>query len=101
MTDTTSTTAQPEGVKLIEQIASCADDLATPQAIAAEKPLLARIPTRVRGGIYEAGKAFGLIAAAGLAVAGTFEGKTQLYVIAGAGLLLSLSSWISKANLSS
>jgi hypothetical protein len=85
----------------IETVANDIEALSSnPSVVALEAPLLARLPKNVRGGIYEAGKAAGLVGAAGFAVAGVLEGKTQLYAIAGAALLLSLSSWVSKANLS-
>lgn len=95
MTD--SSNAIPEALK---DIASDIDKLSVdPRIIAVEQPILARIPKKVRGYIYDAGKVAGLAGAAGFAVAGALEGTPSLYATAVAGLLLALSGAVSKAHL--
>ncbi|MGN6324507.1 hypothetical protein [Pseudolysinimonas sp.] len=114
MSDTSSTTPVsvtvaeatagiPAGAGAPATMATIAKDIeqlgADANIQALEKTLLGRIPKNIRGGIYEAGKAAGMVGAAGFSVAAVLEGKQQLFVLGGAALLLSLSSWISKANL--
>jgi len=85
----------------ISTIAKDVDQLGgDPAILAIEKGVFARIPTKIRGGIYETGRVLGLVGAGAFAVAGVLDAQPGLYVTAGAGLMLALSGAIAKANLS-
>ena len=56
------------------------------------------MPAKARSFIYSAGKWVGIAAAAALSSAGIFTGNTELYITAGAGIALALSSALAKAN---
>lgn len=84
----------------IEDVADAIDELAADDSVQAlQQPLLARVPQKVRGAIYEGGKWLGLVGAAGLAVAGVIGGEPQRYIEAAGLLVLAVSNWIAKANL--
>lgn len=84
----------------IKEVANAIDVLADDANVQAlTKPLLAKIPKKVRAGIYEAGKWLGLAGAAALGVAGVLSGDAELYAGAGGSLLLAVSNFVAKANL--
>ena len=85
----------------LEEAAGALDTLAGDERVQEfQKGLLARVPRKVRGVIYEAGKWVGLAGGAALAVAGVLTGDAARYVEAGGLLALAVSNWIAKANLS-
>jgi hypothetical protein len=87
--------------KSIEHLSEAIDKLTADESVQAmQKPLLQRLPCGVRSGIYGAGKWLGLVGAAGLAVAGIVGGEPERYIESGGLLVLAVSNWIAKANLS-
>lgn len=85
----------------MNRVSTAIDELAADESIQAlQKPLLARLSRRARSGIYEAGKWLGLGGAAALAVAGVVGGEPERYIEASGLIVLAVSNWVAKANLS-
>lgn len=89
----------PSTLTDLQKIQALLTSPATQADIAAVETDIDKImPAKARSFIYSAGKWIGIAAAAALSSAGIFTGNTELYITAGAGIALALSSALAKAN---